>query len=953
MKKYVFALFLGFTSVVLFSQNTTNTYDLTSDIPKDTTAIRGELPNGLKYYIKENDRPKEEVIMRLIVKVGHLQEDDNQQGLAHLLEHMGFNGTKNFKKDKLIKYFESIGMTFGHDLNAHTGFEETVYKLKVPSTNLRKVNKAFQILEDWAHNMSLEDEAINDERPVVLEEFRARLGSSNRVGTEIARFMYKGMPQLRFFSDEKLENIKSFETKHIRRFYKDYYRPNLIGIVIAGDIDPAYAEAKIKKHFSKLTNPENEKPLVSYDSVPYHKETRVKIITDPEKTGTSLSLNFINVRPKKEDETLMRHQKEGFIRGMMNTMLNKRLNELSLSTKPPFIAASAGTGGTLSRYHGKFYIGASSNEDAILEALSAMVKELERVKRFGFTKEELEEVKKNMLASNETFWENKDDWYSSSYLNLLESEFDNAWVLYDKDWRYNFYKTVIPQITLDEVKEQFNFYYHKDNRVLILTAPEKEDLVLPTELELLNTIKKAEINTDIEKYIPKKLDNKLIKNLRPKGSIVSEQNHIYDIKEIVLSNGAKVYYKNTDFDKEYVGFKAFSHGGTSLLSDEDFIGVGQLMSIATVTGIGGYKKHELSKVLAGKKVNVSTSVSTYNEGLSGAARGKDFETLFKLIYLNFTSMNKDEEMYLSIVDKFKNMLKNRKLSPSSIFSSEINKVTQKGNPRYLDVNENNSLERLFDSVPYQDIYEKYTERFKNAGDFNFFFIGDFEEEDLKKYAEMYLASLPSSDKREEFVLAPYKNILKGEEIVVHKGIEDKATLIMNFVTEGKGNLKEIRAINIFGQIFETRLRNRIREEKGGVYTVNTNFHYSSKPFTRFYGRISFNCSPENVDILEAETLKVLKDFLKEGPTKKEVASVKKNWILSRKKSVKRNSFWLGYMHNQILRNKKFNKSDYEKELDDISLKFIKKIARKYIKDPSYTAKLLPEIKNEEANQLKE
>jgi zinc protease len=290
-------------------------------------------------------------------------------------------------------------------------------------------------------------------------------------------------------------------------------------------------------------------------------------------------------------------------------MLNKRLNELSLRNTPPFISAGAGAGGTLSSYHGKFSISASSSEDGIFKALSAMVKELERIKRFGFTQEELEEVKKNMLASNETFWENKDDWYSSSNLSLLTSEFDNSWVLYDKNWRYKFYKTVIPQITLEEVKAKFDFYYHKDNRVLILTAPEKEGLVLPSEKDLLNTIEKVELDTDIEKYVPKKLNNQLIKNLRPKGSIVSEQNHLYDIKELILSNGAKVFYKKTDFDKESIRFKAFSYGGNSLLSDEDYLGVGQLMSLATVTGIGGYKSHELRKVLAGKKVGVSTYVS--------------------------------------------------------------------------------------------------------------------------------------------------------------------------------------------------------------------------------------------------------------------------------------------------------------------------------------------------------
>lgn len=955
MKQFI-ALFFIFTSTLTFSQQdkqeNTLEYDLESEIPKDTSAIRGQLQNGLKYYIKENNRPKEVVNIRLIVKVGHLQEDDSQQGLAHLLEHMGFNGTKNFKKDKLIKYLESIGMTFGADLNAHTGFEETVYKLKVPSKDLKKVDKAFQIIEDWAHNMLLEDKAINDERPVVLEEFRARLGSGNRVGTESVEFIYEGMPQLRFFSDEKLESIKNFKTDDMRRFYKDWYRPNLMGVVVAGDIDPEYAESKIKKHFSKLTNPENPKPLFAYDSVPYHKETRVKIITDPEKTMTSLGFDFINPRPIKRKHVLAKHQKESIIKGMMISIINRRLVELSNSDAPPFIGAGTRLGNTLSKYHGKFSIGASSSEAGIETTLKHMVIELERVKRFGFTTEELDQIKKDMLASNETFLESKDDWYSTSYLGLLEQEFKNDWVLYSKDWKYNFYKTIIPLISLNDVKAMFDTYYHKDNRVLILTAPEKEDLVLPTEKELLQTILEAEVDSTITKYIPKELGNQLVKNLTPKGSIVSEETELLGIKKLELSNGAKVYYKKTDFDKEKVTFKAFSYGGNSLMSDEEIKSVGQLMSIVRVAGIGGFKSYELSKFLAGKKVRVSPSVSTYEESLNGSARAKDLETMFKLIYLNFTSLNKDEKMYSTYVNKIKEASKNRKLSPSVIFSTEISKVTQAGNPRYINMNDNDKVVRLLDSVPYSSLYKAYTERFENAGDFNFLFVGDFDEDLLKTYAETYLASLPSTDQREDYKLSTYKNILSGERVEVHKGLEEKATLLIEFETEAKHEKKESDALKIFGQVFKNRLRNKIREEKGGVYSVSAKIKHVRRPYSKYSASINFTCSPDNIDILEEESLKVLNEFLKEGPTKKEVDGVKKSWILNRKKALETNGFWLRHMYNKVYWKQPFKDlNDYEEKLSEIAPKFIKKVAKKYVGVPSLVAKLLPESKQEANHEI--
>ncbi|WP_396601841.1 M16 family metallopeptidase [Algibacter sp. R77976] len=955
MKQPFLILFLFITSLVLSQENlqTENlSFNLENEIPKDTSAIRGELSNGLKYYIKENNRPKDVVNIRLVVKVGHLQEDETQQGLAHLLEHMGFNGTKNFKKDKLVKYLESIGMTFGADLNAHTGFEETVYKLQIPSKDLKKVDKAFQIIEDWAHNMLLEDKAINDERPVVLEEFRARLGSGNRVGKESAEFIYKGMPQLKYFSDVKLENIKNFKTDDMRRFYKDWYRPNLMGVIVAGDIKASSAEQKIKKHFSKLTNPENEKPLFVYDSVPYHKETRIKIITDPEKTMTSLGLDFINISPVKHKQILAKHQKENIVRGMMISMINRRLVEVSNSDAPPFIGAGVRIGGTLSKYHRKFSIGASSSEAGVKNTLKHMVLELERVKRFGFTEKELNQIKKDMLASNETFLEGKDDWYSKRYLSLLEQEFKNDWVLYSKDWRYNFYKTVIPQIGLNEVKKMFDTHYHEDNRVLILTAPEKENLVLPTENELLETIKEAEVDSTITKYIPKELSKRLIKNLAPKGSVVSEETELYGIKKLTLSNGARVYYKKTDFDKEKVSFKAFSHGGNSLMSDEEIKSVGQLMSIVKVAGIGGFKSHELSKFLAGKKVKVGSSVSTYDETLKGLSRAKDLETMFKLIYLNFTSLNKNEKTYSTYVDKIKESSKNRVLSPSVIFSSAISKITQEGNPRYVNMNDNDKVVHLLDSVPYTSLYKAYTERFENAGDFSFFFVGDFDEDLLKTFSETYIASLPSTDERETSKLSTYKNILSGERVEVRKGLEEKATLLIKFETEAKHVKKESDALKMFGQIFKTRLRDKIREEKGGVYSVRASIRHVRRPYSKYSASITFTCSPDNIQVLEQESLKVLNEFLKEGPTKKEVAGVKKNWVLNRKKALETNRFWLGHMYNKIYWNQPFKDlSDYEEKLSEITPKYINKIAKKYVGTPSLVAKLLPELKEASENKI--
>jgi zinc protease len=491
----------------------------------------------------------------------------------------------------------------------------------------------------------------------------------------------------------------------------------------------------------------------------------------------------------------------------------------------------------------------------------------------------------------------------------------------------------------------FDTYYHKDNRVLILTAPEKEGFVLPTENELLQTINEVEVDTTITKYTPKELSKQLIKKLAPKGSVVSEETELYDIKKLTLSNGARVYYKKTDFDKEKVSFKAFSYGGNSLMSDQEIKSVGQLMPIVRVAGIGGFKSHELTKFLAGKKVKVTSSVSTYDESLKGSARAKDLETMFKLIYLNFTSLNKDEKTYSNYTDKIKEASKNRVLSPNVIFSSEISKVTQEGNPRYVSMNNNDKVVHLLDSVPYTSLYKAYTERFENAGDFNFFFVGDFDEDILKTYAETYIGSLPSTDEREEYKLSSYKNILSGERVEVRKGLEEKATLLIKFETEAKHVKKESDALKMFGQIFKTRLRDKIREEKGGVYSVRASIRHIRRPYSKYSASINFTCSPDNIKVLEEESLRVLNEFLKEGPTKKEVAGIKTNWVLKRKKALETNRFWLGHMYNKIYLNQPFKDlSDYEENLSEITPKYIKKIAKKHISSPSLIAKLLPESK---------
>ena len=947
MKHLLIALLL-IVPCLANAQDPVPQYNLDQSLPKDTTAVRGTLANGFKYYIKKNEKPEHTAYMYLIVKAGHMHQDEAQLGLAHLLEHMGFNGTKHFKKDKLITYLESIGMTFGADLNASTGNYETTYKLTIPTKNRKNVDKSFQILEDWAHNMSLEEDAINAERPVVLEEFRRRLGSRERVGKQVLNFLYKDMLHTRTFKDDKLENIKNFETKHLRRFYKEWYRPNIMGLVVVGDVDPSYVENKIKAHFEKLVNPDNEKRLALVDSVPFHKGTKAKIITDPETTRTQMSLSFIDTQSTEGEKNSLKKERDFITRRLLLGMLNKRLRELSNSDNPPFINAGAGKRGTLSRYFEQFTISASVKETEAETGLEHLITELERVKRFGFSPEELQKSKKEVLEDNEAYNESKNDWNSKRYLRPLIGEFLNTGVLADKTFLYEFYKAEVPNISLEDVNALFKTYYKKDNRALILIAPEKEDLKLPTVEKLLAVITKTENNPSITRYKPQVLDTELIKNLRPKGSIVSEESKRHGIKKITLSNGSTVLYKKTDFDKDKVLFKAVSNGGTSLLSDADYKGVGQVLQFASSTGVGGYKNYELQELLSDKDVHLNSRVRPYKEELKGHARSKDLETLFQLIYLRFTAINEDAKTYNKTAEKIKASIKNRALSPTSLFRQEINKLSQKGNPRFIDTRGKGNYERILDSVPYEDVYKTYTERFENSGDFNFVFVGDFDETELKTLCETYIASLPFTADREKFVLSDFKHSLENEKLTVYKGLEDKATLRMYFEADAKYRKSENDAIKIFGAVLKQRLKKALREEEGGIYALGSSFKHYKRPYPKYSAYITFDCSPENIDALEKEALAVIKTFIEKGPTKKEVEAIKKNRILSHEKSLKKNSYWLGYLYDKARwnKNKFYDVTVSKKSLKKLTPRFIKSVSKKYITTPYLTAKLLPEAKKE-------
>lgn len=941
----VFFYLLG---VVSFAHN--NAYTI-STIPKDTTVVRGVLNNGLEYFILKNNRPENTVEMRLTVKVGSLQEEEDQLGLAHVLEHLLFNGTKNFPKHEIINYLESIGLKFGAHLNAHTGFDETVYKLSIPSKDLEKVDTAFQILEDWARHALLEDEEIEAERGVVLEEYRSRLkGLTERIWNGAFDAFYQNTRERNRLPIGTEESILNFEPQRLRDFYHTWYRPNLMSVTIVGDIDTAYAEKKIKQHFAAWQNPKPEVPIEVYNNVPNHEGKKVKIITDPELTSTGIQISFLDEEKEAVDGAHIEEFKNGILDNILMQILNQRFQELSYQINPPFLGAQAYRSSTLITNLSSFTVGAGVAEGEVLKGVKGLYEALEKAEQFGFTEKELENAKRNILTVNESSFLTKNERYSKTLAEILIQEFKGSWALTSVDWEYNFTKEFVPKITLKDIQAQFNKYYHPNNQNLLILIPEKESQETIINKVVLEAIESVEKETNLSAYTNKELPEALMKQLPESGKIKQSDALAYDVQKLTLDNGVELYYKKTDFDTDFVSLKAFSYGGASLLSDAEAQGVANLLVYANGTGVGGFKPYEMQSILAGKQVQLNAYVGPYDEGMAGSAKTTDMESLFQWLHLYFKGVNTDEAVYRNQLNKSIEWLKNQLQNPNQVYRNAISNWYNQNDPRFINLAENNNLERIADTIPYQKVQDTYLKRFDNVADFKFFIVGDFEEAILKKQATTYLGSLPAKATREQYKLHPYELNLPSDTLIVYKGIAPKAQVQINYRHPVSYDAKSVKAMEVFTSILERKLRNAIREEKGGTYGVRVAFGHEKRPKQEYSGIISFGCDPLKAKFLAAEVIKVVESFVKEGPTTKEVESVITQWELERAKALKQNDFWLNKITSQIYWQKDLKHLfQADRWNAKITPKYVRKIASKWINKPELTAILLPEVKQQKNN----
>ncbi len=912
---------------------------LDQPLPMDPSVRIGKLKNGLTYYIRKNGKPADKIEFRLAINAGSILEDEKQRGLAHFIEHMAFNGSKNFKKNDLINYLQSIGVEFGADLNAYTSFDETVYMLPIPSGDEEILEKGLQVLEDWAGNLELSEAEIDKERGVVIEEWRLGRGADQRMRDAWFPVMYKGSryaERLPIGTKDVIENA-SYET--IRQFYKDWYRPDLMSIIAVGDLDLDEMEQKIKAKFSKLKNPKNSRKRETYGA-PDHEETLIAIEGDKEASFTQVRIVY--KQGKEEGKTLADFRK-GLSYSLYNTMLNQRLNELRQSAEPPFVFGSTSYGGSFVKGLNQYSSFAMVGENDVEKGIKALLTENERVKQYGFTKGELERAKKQLLNSLEKSAKEQDKTESGNYARQYVEAFLEAEVVPSQQFTFDFASQVFKGINVEEINQYAGKWIKDKNRVIVVTGPEKEGLE-PVSSDVIRKLLNEVSQMEIKAYEDNVSGAKLMAKLPVKGEIKKEKSLTsVGAEEITLSNGIRVILKPTDFKNDEVLMTAFSYGGHSVYNDESYVSASNAGQIIGSSGVGEFSNTDLTKLFAGKTVRVSPFIGAFSEGFNGTAAPKDLETMMQLINLYFTAPRKDEKAFASFKSRNTMLFQNLMSNPQFFFQDQSIKIMSQNHPRAGGFPTAEDLEK----VDLELAYKIYKERFQDPGSFTFVFVGNFEKEKIKSMLTTYLASIPEHSKDEiwrDLGIRPPKGKV---EKVIYRGTDPKSQVSINFQGEAAYDKVEDYYLTSLGAVLSNRLIDILREEKSGVYGVGARGGMDNTPYDSYNFRVSFPCAPENIAELTQAVYSEIENIKKNGVSQEDLDEVKEAQRINREEQLKENRYWLNN-----LRTAYFDKEglddfyDYEKMVESITVKDLKKIANKYLSEKNRVEIVLKPEKGE-------
>ncbi len=853
----------------------------------DPQLLKGKLENGITYYIRENKKPEKKVELRLVIKVGSIVEDNDQLGLAHMAEHMAFNGTKNFKKNDIVSYLQSIGVEFGNDLNAYTGFDETVYILPIPTDQPGNLDKGFQILEDWAHQVTYLDEDINSERGIILEESRSGKSGEERMFKKVYPELFKGSKYAERLPIGNDSIIKNFHPDAIRRFYKDWYRTDLMSVIVVGDISQKEALAYINKHFANIKKAASPRER-TYAEVPVYLNNQAMVVTDKEATGIEFSINY--AAKYSQPTGTVGEYRQDLVRQIYASMLAGRFREVTQKENPPFVAAGIDFSSYAKFYKSFSLNGAVGATQDVTVGMNAALEELERVKRFGFSNAELERAKKNTLSNFERLWNNRDKSESEDYVDEYVNNFTDEEPVPGIDVEFTLVKKLLPQISITEVNEVTNFFKNENNRFSYITGPDADlKYKLPNSDQIIALLDVKAGDKNIKPYEEKVVSTELLTKMPKAGKVVStKKNETLATTELVLSNGVKVTLKQTDFKNDQILFSAFRFGGLTNYGLEDKYSAENATSMIVSMGVGAFSPTDLRKSLAGKAVNLNPFISNYTAGFSGSSSKKDVETLFQLLNLYISEPRKDSVLFKSVIQKGKAQVSMLASNPQIAFIDTLYKVMYNNNPlapTAVPRAEN------FDKINLDRAIAIYKERLGDLGGMHITIVGSINETEVVTLLEKYVAGLPATGKSK--YIDNKVSLFKGEnEFRFKKGKEDKSLILG--VTHGEVPYKEetVLMLNGLSDALNIIITEEMREKIQGIYGGGTSVEFSKIPKGEYQLVLQLPCGPAKVDTLIASYNQELNKIATQGIDPSYVEKVKKAWIEKYKVDVKRNEFWL-------------------------------------------------------------
>ena len=862
-------------------------------LPNDPNVKIGKLPNGLVYYIRKNVEPKNRAELYLANKIGSLMENEEQLGLAHFTEHMAFNGTTDFPKNQIINYLQKAGVRFGADLNASTGFNQTVYQLPIPTDSTEVFKTGFKILANWAGKVTMDGKEIDAERGVIIEEDRQRgKNAQQRITNQLLPFLLGDSQYAKRIPIGKVEILQNFTHDKIRNFYKDWYRPNLQSVIAVGDFDVNEVEKLIISNFSALKNPANEKPRTYYN-IPDNAQPLIKIAVDKEQPYNVAQVIYKQKQGPIKTEADYKLQ---MVQGMVNNMLGARLTEITQKGNAPFLFAQTlygpYQGGLVWDVSALQTVAVAKSGAELQKALVAALAENERMAKFGFTAGELETVKKKMEAGIEKQFKEKDKTKSAAYVQQYLNNFLIGTAIPSAAYTYELSKKLLQNISLAEINAAAKAMVTKTNQIVVVQAPEKEQANLPTEAALLAAIKTA--GNGVTPYVDDTVNKPLIAQAPKAGTIVNEaKNDKVGVTTLTLSNGVKVVLKPTDFKNDQVIFTSFGKGGASLASNDDFVSAENANLIAQ-SGVGDFSPTQLTKYMAGKTASAGAYIEDLYQGFSGSASPKDLETAFQLIYARATNPRKDVEIFNKNISDYKVVLANKNSSPSSVFADTVQAVMANYHKRGMPTN----LADI-DKINLDKAYAFYKDRFADASGQTFVFVGNFDVEQIKPLVTTYLASLPSLNKNENFVdngVNPPKGKVSK---TVKKGLEDKANVQLVFHDDYVYNAENNVMLDALKAALDIKITERLREKESGVYSPNVSLSVQKNPSAHYFFTISFSCAKANVDKLINAALEEVNTFAKNGVTAEDLQKFKSEELRQEELSLRENGYWLGYLTNRL------------------------------------------------------